>query len=104
MTPPISPSIHKPQRPDPEMLDEIGGEALGFLAADPERLRRFFDITGLSVATLRQAATAPGFVASLLDYMAGDDRVLLAFANETGRTPAELESLRQATAAPPPED
>lgn len=104
MTQPISPSIHKHRRPDADTLDKIAGEALGFLAADPERLRRFFDITGLSVATLRRAATEPAFVASLLDYIAGDERCLLAFASETGRNPADIDGLRLAVAAPPNED
>ena len=98
-----SPVIHKNRRYDSEMLDAFAAEALGFLAADPERLRRFLDITGLSVATLRQAAAGPRFAASLLDYIAGDERCLVAFAAETGREPAELERMRHALAEPPGE-
>ena len=97
----IPPSIHRKRPYDSEALDALAGEALGFLAADPERLRRFLDITGLSVATLRQAAAAPGFAASLLDYIAADERCLMAFAAESGRSPAELERMRLALAEPP---
>ena len=60
-------------------------------------------ITGLSVGTLRQAAAAPGFTASLLDYIAADERCLVAFAAESGRDPAELERMRHALAEPPGE-
>ncbi len=98
------PSIHKKQRYDSEGLDAFAAEALGFLAADGEHLRRYLDITGLSVATLRQAAAAPGFAASLLDYIAGDERCLIAFAAASGRDPAELARMRHALAAPPRED
>ena len=98
-----TPSIHKKRRYDSEMLDALAAEALTFLAGDPERLRRFLDITGLSVGTLRQAAAAPGFTASLLDYIAADERCLVAFAAESGRDPAELERMRHALAEPPGE-
>ena len=100
----ISSPIHRKLSKDRPSLDEIAAEVLTFLAGDPERLRRFLDITGLSVATLRHAAAAPGFTASLLDYIAGDERCLLAFAAETGRDPAALAALRQSLAAPPRED
>lgn len=85
-----------------EAADVIAAEALTFLAGEPERLRRFLDITGLSPATLRQAAAAPGFAASLLDYIAGDERCLLAFADDSGRDPAAIARLREALAGPPP--
>ena len=93
---------HRQVTPSAEASDDIAAEALSFLASEPERRRRFLDITGLSPATLRQAAAAPGFAASLLDYIAGDERCLLAFAAESGRDPAAIARLREALAAPPP--
>ena len=102
MARPITPSIHKDLRPEAEALETIAAEALTFLAGEPERLRRFLDITGLSPATLRRAAAAPGFTVSLLDYIAGDERCLLAFAADSGREPAAIARLRATLAAPPP--
>ena len=96
----ISSPIHRKLPRGAATLEELAGDALSFLAADSERLRRFFDITGLSVATLRHAAATPGFAASLLDYIAADERCLVAFAAETGRDPAELSALHQALSAP----
>jgi hypothetical protein len=40
---------------------------LMFLASEPERLARFFILTGLSPDTIRQAAAAPGFATSRAD-------------------------------------
>ncbi len=104
MPTPFSPSIHKDRRPGRVLPDTLAGEILSFLASDPERLRRFFDITGLSATTLRGAAAAPGFAASLLDYIAADERCLLAFAADSGREPSDLAALNQAIAATPPGD
>lgn len=55
-------------------------EALSFLAAAPERLDRFMALGGLSPGNLREAAKSPGFLAAVLDHLAQDDSLLLAFA------------------------
>ncbi len=62
-------------------------EALAFLAADETRLERFLAVTGLGPHNLRRAAADPGFLVSVLDYLAGDERLLVAFAAEK-RPPA----------------
>lgn len=74
----------KPATADPEMI-AIG--ALGFLAEDPARLSRFLDTTGLNPATLRQAASEPRFLASVLDYLMADESLMLAFAAHNGTSP-----------------
>ena len=104
MTRSLSPLIHKGRPASAAALDSLAGEILTFLAAEPERMQRFFDITGLSVTTLRRAAAAPGFAASLFDYVAADEKCLLAFAMYSGRDPGALSALRQATEAPAADD
>lgn len=86
-----------PNRPslDPEA---IAIEALGFLAAEPERLDRFLALTGLDPASLRTAAGESGFTAALLSYLASDDTVLLAFAQATGRSAQALGQMVRAVA------
>ena len=83
---------------DEAALDRLAGDALTYLAADPDRFDRFFAVTGLSVNTLRQAAGTPAFVSHLVDYLAADERRLVAFAAETGRDPAAIEAVRAALA------
>ena len=60
--------------------EELAIAALGFMAQDPDRIGRFLSITGLGPENLRQAAGQAGFLASVLDYLAQDERLLMAFA------------------------
>jgi Protein of unknown function (DUF3572) len=66
--------------------------ALGFLAADPERLSRFVALSGLDVAHLRLAAQDEGFLAGIMAYVVADDALLLDFAATIGRKPEEIAS------------
>ncbi len=79
-------------------LKALAADILGFLAEDTARLSRFFDLTGLAPQTLRESAAAPGFEASLFDYLASDDRLFLAFATARHYDLKELEGLRQGLA------
>jgi hypothetical protein len=91
---PLPPHIHRHRAPDPDVLDQIAADALTFLAADPSRLGRFFDVTGLSVAHLREAAGTPAFTAHLLDYLTADAGRLTAFSVEKGYAPEAVEAIR----------
>jgi hypothetical protein len=55
----------------PPAAEALIAQVLQFFMADPDRLVRFFDVTGLTPDTIRTAANAPGFAASVLDYMLG---------------------------------
>ena len=63
---------------------ELAIAALGFIAAEPERLGRFLVITGIGPESIRQAAGEPHFLAGVLDHIADDERLLVAFAAEQG--------------------
>jgi len=47
-------------------------------------------LTGLGPETIRQAAASPGFLAAVLDHIASDETLLMAFAANAGRDPAEV--------------
>ena len=64
--------------------------ALGFIAADPELLPRFLAITGIEASDIRRAATSPGFLAGVLQFVAAHEPTLLAFAQATGNDPASI--------------
>ena len=73
-----------------EAAEAIAIQALGYLAGDPERLGRFLALSGLEGTDIRAAAAQPGFLAGVLDHVAGDEALLTAFAGEAGIGPAEV--------------
>ncbi|MCI0598425.1 MAG: DUF3572 domain-containing protein [Beijerinckiaceae bacterium] len=64
--------------------ESLAIEVLTFLAGDPARLGRFLSLSGLEAGHLRAAAADPGFLGSVLDYLASDEPLLLAFAANAG--------------------
>jgi hypothetical protein len=54
-------------------------QALGWLAADPERIERFLALSGLDPATLRDVADSPDTQRAVLDFLLSDEAVLLDF-------------------------
>ncbi|HKG00165.1 MAG TPA: DUF3572 domain-containing protein [Xanthobacteraceae bacterium] len=75
---------------DSKAAEFLAIEALSFLAEEAERLGRFLALTGISPAEIRSQAHAPRFLAAVLDYIAGDESLLLDFAGRTGRDPSEV--------------
>jgi hypothetical protein len=69
---------------------ELAIAALGFIAAEPERLGRFLAMTGIGPESIRDAAREPRFLAGVLDHIAGDERLLLAFAAENEVDPGHV--------------
>jgi hypothetical protein len=69
-------------------------QALTYLAADSSRLGRFLAATGIGPADIRTAAHDPRFLAGVLDHLADDESVMLAFAQETGIPPERIAAAR----------
>lgn len=69
--------------------------ALGFLAADGERLQRFMDLSGLDVAAIRAGAASPAFLGGILDHLLADESLLLVFAEEQHIRPERIAELRR---------
>jgi hypothetical protein len=76
--------------------------ALGFLAAEPSRLERFLALSGLGPHNLRSAAADAGFLAAVLEYVAADERLLVAFAEQEGLAPAAVARARERLVGAPP--
>jgi hypothetical protein len=82
--------------------ETIAVSALGFLAADPERLSRFLALSGLGPHNLRAAAASPGFLAAVLDHLMADERLLIAFAGGENLSPERIAAARRAMGDPAP--
>ena len=74
---------------------DLAADVLTFLARDPERLARFFILTGLRADTIRAASRAPWFTTSVLDYVLADETLLLGFASAARIKPEELAQVRR---------
>jgi Protein of unknown function (DUF3572) len=73
-----------------EAAESLAIQALAFLAQEPERLGRFLAITGVGPEDVRAAAREPGFLTGVLEYLAGDERLLVEFATQLGVDPADI--------------
>ena len=78
-----------------ELAVEIAISALNFLASDVERLDRFLSISGLGPHNLREAAAEPTFFGAVVDYVSGDEALLIDFAQAAGLSPARVASARE---------
>jgi Protein of unknown function (DUF3572) len=74
-------------------------EALAFLAKDPARLECFLVLSGVGLDNLR-AAAEPGFLAAVLDHLASDEGLLLAFAAQAKQNPEDIAKARELLSPP----
>jgi len=73
-----------------DVAEKLGIQALEYLAGEPERLGRFLALSGLTPPTIRTAAREPRFLSGVLEYVLGDDRLLVAFAEEAEVQPEQV--------------
>lgn len=65
------------------------------MAGDPERLGLFLAETGVGPESLRTAASDPGFLLSVLDFVMRDDATVKAFASTAELHPTNVAAARQ---------
>jgi hypothetical protein len=71
-------------------------EAFSWLAGEPEALGRFLALAGIGPGNLRTAAAAPGFLGGVLDFLVGDEALLVSYAREAGIRPEQIAAARRA--------
>jgi hypothetical protein len=81
-----------------EQAEKLAIQALTFIGRDGERLGRFLAVTGIGPAEIRAAARESGFLIGVLDYVASDERLIAAFAEEDNLDPADIDRGRVALA------
>jgi hypothetical protein len=77
---------------DPEL---VALAALGFLAAEPDRLVRFLALSGLALEDLRERAGEPALLAAVLDHLLADESLLFVFAEAESLHPSEVAAARR---------
>ena len=85
---------------DPEV---VALQVLGRLLAEPERIGGFLAASGLGPAELRASASQPGFATAVLDYVVGDEHLLLAVASELELKPETITHAQLRLSPPPPD-
>jgi hypothetical protein len=73
-----------------ESAESIAAQGLAFLAAEPARLARFLELTGLAADQVRARAEAPEFLAAVLEHIIGDESLLLVFAGNASIPPESI--------------
>jgi hypothetical protein len=73
----------------------IALDILRFLACEPERFSRFLSLSGLSPQDISTSASQPDFLASVMDYLLSDEKLLLEFAESDSLKPQAIVNLRQ---------
>src|ERR1043166_6341830 len=83
-----------------EAAESIAIQALGFLAANPQQLARFLQLSGLDPGRIRAAAADPAFLAGVLEHVASDESLLVAFAAEAAIKPEDVARARSILSGP----
>lgn len=78
-----------------EAAQAIAVQALTFLAVEPNRLVRFFGLTGLSPDGLRQSVKEPEFLLAVVDYLLEDESLLLVFCEHCSIDPKDIQPARE---------
>ena len=88
--------MKKTLSPSKESAETLAIQALGFLAADEDRLLAFLGLTGIGMDEIRDRAADSAFLAGVLDYLLQDEPTLLEFAEAQAIRPEMILTLRRA--------
>jgi hypothetical protein len=75
--------------------ETVAIQALGWIAADEDRLGRFMALAGLSAGELRARAAEPEFLGGVLDFVLENEALLVEFAQSSGLKPESIARLRR---------
>ena len=71
-------------------------DALRFLAERPDDFGRFLALSGMGPDDVAARASEPEFLASLIDFLRGDEEIAAAYCAEAGLSPEQFAALRAA--------
>jgi hypothetical protein len=86
-----------------QAAEELAIAALSFIAGEAERLGRFLALTGMGPESIRDAAREPNFLLGVLDHVASEESLLVAFAEHSGIDPEDVARAREALARGTPQ-
>ena len=94
--PPRRPASKRAAAMGRDEAEALGLSALTYLVEEDERVQRFLQMTGVDPSALPGLASRPSFLLAVLDHLAGDEELLLAFAGEHQVNPETIALARRA--------
>jgi hypothetical protein len=73
-----------------ETAQTVALKGLAFLAEDDDRVERLFALSGLDADALRAQADEPETLAAILDFLLGDEGLLIRFCEASGLDPKSI--------------
>jgi len=73
---------------DRDAAEVLAINAIGFLAADPDRMEAFLSLAGVAPSQLRSELSSPELLAGVLDHLLQNESLLLDFCAEQRIDPA----------------
>jgi hypothetical protein len=78
----------------PENAKILALEGLGWLAGEEDGIQRFLTQSGIDAAALRDAAGSPDMGVAILDFLLGNEDLLLRFCQSASLSPRQLHLAR----------
>ncbi|MEO1747216.1 MAG: DUF3572 domain-containing protein [Pseudomonadota bacterium] len=86
-----------------EFDEAIATSALSWIASDGEQISRFMALTGIEPNQIRAAASEPGFLAGVLEFLLGHEPTLMRFCDDNDLSPTLVQkAYHRLAGAPPP--
>lgn len=79
-----------------QKAESLAIQAFTFIAADDARVAAFLAASGIALENLRAAARDRSFLQGVLDFLATDEALLVAFADHAAVAPVEVTRARDA--------
>jgi hypothetical protein len=78
----------------PERAEILALESLGWLAAQDDGMQRFLNQSGIDAASLREAAGSREMGVAVLDFLLGNEELLLQFCESAAIAPKQMHLAR----------
>jgi len=95
---------HPVQQAPADAAQLLAIRGLTFVAEDADRLGRFLALSGVGPADIRARAADPAFLGGVLDYLLGDDALVVAFAEWARVAPETVARARRLMPGAPVDD
>ena len=77
-----------------ENAEILALQGLGWLAGDEDGLERFLNLSGLDAGSLRSQAGTSGMNVAVLDFLLGQEDLLVRFCEASGISPRDMQLAR----------